>query len=79
MPSDAQRTDILRWHFSEGTQRKVLISHDIAAKNRLSKYGGLGYDHILTNIVPRMRTRGFSEREIELLLVKNPTQIFTFV
>lgn len=78
MPSDAQRIGLLLWHFEQGTQTKVLISHDIATKTRLSQYGGLGYDHILTNIVPRLMRRGLNDRNIEQLLVDNPSKAFCF-
>lgn len=77
MPSDAQRMDLLLWHFAQGTQKKVLLSHDIATKNRLSQYGGLGYDHLLTNIIPRLRHRGLSDEDIRGLLIDNPVRIFT--
>ena len=62
MPSDAQRMDVILWHFENGLERQVLLSHDIATKHRLQAYGGLGYDHLITNVVPRLRARGLSEQ-----------------
>ncbi|MGE0119036.1 MAG: phosphotriesterase [Dongiaceae bacterium] len=78
MPSDAQRMDIVLWHFEQGLEKQLLISHDIATKTRLSRYGGLGYDHILTNIVPRLRIRGLKEEGIRRLLIDNPAAAFSF-
>ncbi|MCH2623405.1 MAG: hypothetical protein MKZ66_09185, partial [Acidimicrobiales bacterium] len=78
MPSDAERMDVVLWHFEQGLEDKVLLSHDIATKHRLHAYGGLGYDHLLTNVVPRLRQRGLSEAEVNTLIIDNPAQIFGF-
>ncbi|MAO89393.1 MAG: phosphotriesterase-related protein, partial [Dehalococcoidia bacterium] len=47
-------------------------------KHWATKYGGKGYAHILENIVPRMRKRGFSNENIDNILIENPKRILTF-
>ena len=79
MPSDAQRMDVILWHFENGYEKQILLSHDIATKHRLQAYGGLGYDHLITNVVPRLRKRGLSESQISTLIVDNPREIYSFV
>lgn len=76
MPSDAQRLDQITRLIEAGYVDQLLISQDICTKHRLVRYGGHGYDHILTNVVPWMRRRGFSKEQIEALLVRNPQRIF---
>lgn len=78
MPSDAVRMDDIAWVVSQGHGDKVVIAHDICSKNRLQKYGGHGYHYILAHIVPRMRTRGFTEKAIQDVLVNNPQKALTF-
>ena len=78
MPSDAKRMDDIARISSEGYANKVLVAHDICAKHRLEKYGGHGYYYILGHIVPRMRTRGFSDEAIDDILVNNPRDALTF-
>jgi len=78
MPSDAERMDVILWHFEHGLEGQVLLSHDIATKHRLHAYGGLGYDHLVTNVVPRLRRRGLSEADVRSLIVDNPARIFAF-
>jgi phosphotriesterase-related protein len=63
---------------SEGKRGNILLGHDICSKHRLKTYGGHGYDHILTRVVPRMRARGMSEEVIRLILVDNPTGLYRF-
>ena len=78
MPSDAQRMDVILWHFENGYENQILLSHDVATKHRLHAYGGLGYDHLITNVVPRLRSRGLSEAQISTLVVDNPARIYAF-
>ena len=42
----------------------------------LKKYGGWGYAHLLDNIVPIMRAEGFSQADIDMLLIENPRAVF---
>ena len=75
MPSDAQRLDNIRALMDAGFLNQLLISHDISFKHRLHKYGGQGYDHILVNTIPWMRQRGFTQAEIDALMIHNPRQM----
>jgi len=42
------------------------------------KWGGPGYAHILENVVPLMRRKGFSGEQIHALLVDNPRRLMQF-
>jgi phosphotriesterase-related protein len=80
MPSDAQRMDtIKRIIEAEGCGDRVVIAHDICTKHRLVRYGGHGYGHILENIVPRMRRKGFTEEQVQAITAGNPANILSFV
>ena len=79
MPSDAQRMDTVLWHFEQGFEKQVLLSHDIATKHRLHTYGGLGYDHLISNVVPRLQSSGLSEQDVATLIVDNPARVYSFV
>ncbi|XP_059828171.1 phosphotriesterase-related protein [Hypanus sabinus] len=78
MPCDNERIHRICFLVEEGYADKLLISHDIHTKNRLTKYGGHGYSHILTNIVPKMNQRGLSQCVIDKILVENPKRWLTF-
>lgn len=79
MPNDAARLRMLRTLLDHGHGERVLISQDICTRTRLNRYGGHGYDHIFSNIVPLMRRRDFDEDEIDTILVRNPRRLLTFV
>ena len=74
MPSDAQRLDHIKRIAADGYSDRIVIGHDIATKHRLVRYGGHGYGHILQNIVPIMRRKGFSEDTIQAITVENPAK-----
>ena len=77
MPNDAVRLRAIRGLIERGHLGQVLISHDICYRSRLVRWGGHGYGHIFTNVAPLMRRRGFSEREIDVILVDNPRRLLT--
>ena len=78
MPSDAQRLDLMKRVAGAGYSGRIVIGQDIFTKHRLVKYGGHGYGHILENIVPKMRRKGFSEDAIRAITVGNPARILAF-
>ena len=78
MPADHERIDQVEFLIGKGRCSQVLLAHDICSKHRLKKYGGHGFDHILTRVVPRMRARGMSEEDVRMVLVDNPTRMLTF-
>jgi len=79
MPNDAIRLRHLRTLIQHGHLDRVVISHDICYLTRLTRFGGHGYGHIFRNVVPMMRRRGFSEDEIDAILVRNPRRLLTIV
>lgn len=77
VPSDAQRLELLEALVAEGHVRQLLISQDVCTKHRLAAYGGHGYDHILANVVPWMRRRGWTDDDLDAVLVANPARAFS--
>ncbi|XP_057288724.1 phosphotriesterase-related protein isoform X2 [Pezoporus wallicus] len=78
MPSDNDRITRIRMLVDEGYEDRILIAHDVHTKNRLMKYGGHGYSHILKNIIPKMLIRGISQDKIDKILLANPKRWLTF-
>lgn len=78
MPSDSLRVQFLAFLIKEGYEDRLLIAHDIHTKNRLTKYGGHGYSHILKNIVPKMLSRGITQNQVDKILIDNPKHWLTF-
>jgi phosphotriesterase-related protein len=78
MINDGVRLRLLAGLIAEGLGRQIVLAHDTAQKSHLVRYGGPGYGHILQNIVPRMRFRGFREADIHAMLVETPKRVLAF-
>jgi len=69
---DIERVRALKRLIDDGYLSNLLMSCDVCLKTLLHKYGGWGYDHILTDIVPMLLDEGVSAGQIEALLKDNP-------
>ncbi len=77
MPNDGARLKMVRLLVERGHRDQVLMSQDICTRTRLGRYGGHGYQHMFANIAPRMRQRGFSQADVDAILVENPRRLLT--
>ena len=77
LPTDWMRIRAIRRLFDAGLQDRVVGSHDICTRSRLRSFGGHGYAHLLRNVVPLMRDRGFGEAEIRTLVEDTPRRLLT--
>ena len=77
LPNDGRRLELIRAVIDRGHADQVLVAQDICTRTRLRRFGGHGYAHILENVVPVMRRRGFTAAEIDLLLIDNPRRFLT--
>lgn len=77
MPNDSRRVRLLGWLAAEGFGESLVVSHDIYFKDKLARWGGQGYSHIVENVVPLMRRQGLAESLIEAMLVETPRRLLT--
>jgi phosphotriesterase-related protein len=75
LPTDYMRIHAVRRLFEEGLGHRVVLSQDICTRSRLQTYGGHGYGHMIRNVIPLMRDRGFSQTEIDLILKETPARL----
>jgi phosphotriesterase-related protein len=78
MPADHERLAMLEYVAGLNRLDRVLLAHDICSKHRLKRYGGHGWDHLIARVAPRMRKTGFTEEQLRMVFVDNPTRMLTF-
>ncbi len=78
MPNDGKRLDFFLHLREQGRLSQALMAQDICNKHRLTRYGGHGYAHILENVMPIMRRKGFLAEEIDQILIGNPGRALAF-
>ncbi len=77
MPTDDMRiAGVLMAHL-DGWEDRLLLAQDVCLKSQLRAFGGGGYDHLLTDIPPRLEAAGLDPLEVEALLVDNPRRALT--
>ncbi|MFC1942574.1 phosphotriesterase [Chloroflexota bacterium] len=76
--SDIEYIEDIARLVADGYLSKILIALDICFKDSLTAYGGYGYAHILRNVLPVMRLKGFSDEQINTILVENPKNLLQF-
>lgn len=77
--SDSRRVELVNQFVREGYAGQILLSCDVCLKTLLHAYGGWGYDHVLTNIVPMLREDGVSDRDIDRMLRENPADFLDVI
>jgi phosphotriesterase-related protein len=76
-PSDARRIEVLVALLDAGFESQLLLSQDVCAKIDLRAYGGVGYAHVVGELLPDFRRAGATDAQIERMLVANPRQVLT--
>ena len=76
--SDLQRIEKIIKLIDHGYVDKILMSHDIHACHNLTKYGGIGFSHILDYSVPKMLELGITQTNIDKMLISNPKAWLTY-
>ena len=70
--TDWERVVLLGDLLSKGYEKQILLSCDVCLKSLLHAYGGWGYDHVLTHIVPMLEEVGATPAQIGRMLRENP-------
>jgi phosphotriesterase-related protein len=74
---DETRVDLVVELVDRGFANRLLLATDRNRVHELHVGGGPGYDHVLAHFVPRLKERGIDEPTLDLMLVRNPAEIFT--
>ena len=72
--TDWERVLLVKELIDKGFEKQLLLSTDICLKSLLHAYGGWGYDHVLTHIVPMLDEVGVTPPQIEIMLKDNPAR-----
>jgi phosphotriesterase-related protein len=74
-PLDSERASAVAIIAARGHLGQLLLGMDVWLKQSLKRYGGLGYDHLLTAVPVMLRRAGLSDADIQTMLVDNPRKV----
>jgi phosphotriesterase-related protein len=69
---DIERVRAIKELIKCGFLSRILLSNDVCLKTCLHTYGGWGYDHVISNIIPMMQDEGITDEQIQVLMEANP-------
>lgn len=72
---DQRRVEMLQSIRQAGRLNQIVLSLDITRKSHLKEYGGIGYCYLFETFLPMLRKSGFTEQDIDTLLIHNPNRI----
>ncbi|MBN1675028.1 MAG: hypothetical protein JXR37_28555 [Kiritimatiellae bacterium] len=75
MPCDYERATALKNWCDKGYVSQLLISSDHSYKVHLAAFGGCGYDHVIRNVMPLLKTVGVTDAQINAMLIDNPRRL----
>lgn len=74
-PRDTDRVAAVAALCRDGLAGQVTLAQDVFYKQSLHAYGGWGYDHLLTSVVPMLRRAGVCDRDLCSMLVTTPQRL----
>jgi len=73
--TDAERIDMVVELCQQGYDKQLMLSQDVFSKLQTKKYGGYGFTHIIENIIPQLKIKGVTDKQIQNMLIQNPKRI----
>ena len=76
--SDLEKMQMMADLIERGFEDQLVVAQDIGKKHYMRRYGGMGYDHVIERVMPRMKKfMGVSQRAIDKALVETPRRLLT--
>ncbi len=76
--SDQEKAQTMVSLAERGFEDQLVVAQDMGKKHYLRRYAGMGYDHVLERVIPRMREHmGLSQTAIDKALLETPRRLLT--
>jgi predicted metal-dependent phosphotriesterase family hydrolase len=76
--SNAELADLVRDACAEGLAHQIILSSDVARRDRLMRHGGSSYGAVFSDFFPMLRERGVGADQIDVMMCKNPQRLLNF-
>lgn len=76
-PRDSDVVDAVAQLVHEGYARQILLSHDIAFRIQLRRFGGHGFDHVARHVLRYLLDRGVGSEDIDEMTIHLPRRLLT--
>lgn len=72
---DEVRVKYIKNLIDRGHLNQIVLSQDITRKSHLKINGGIGYDHLIDNFIPKLLEAGITQSQIDKMLKENPREL----
>lgn len=72
---DETRVEYIKRLCDAGWTEQLLLSVDLTRRSHLKINGGIGYEYLVDNFIPKLIAAGVSQDKIEMMVIKNPKRI----
>ncbi|HEY4318232.1 MAG TPA: hypothetical protein VGN04_11555 [Herbaspirillum sp.] len=76
--SNAELADLVRDACAEGLAHQIILSSDVARRDRLMRHGGSSYGAVFSDFFPMLRERGVGADQIDVMMCRNPQRLLNF-
>lgn len=74
--SDLEKGAMLMHLIEEGFVDQLVLAQDVCKKSHLKAFGGMGFDHVTTRVVPRLMAHaGLTREQADAMLVHTPRRL----
>ncbi len=77
-PTDTQALQGVRDLIEAGFTDRVLLSQDVFLKSMLKAFGGLGYDHVFTSLLPYYEAADITSEQRRVIFEQNPRTLLAY-
>ena len=74
---DVKRIEFLLELEKTNRIHRVVLSEDLTRKSHLNYKGGIGYNYIFTEFIPKLLDAGMKQSSIDQMLITNPEIVFS--
>ena len=61
-----------------GYADRIVLGHDVCAKQQMKKYGGTGFSYISEYFLPELQRLGVSDEDVRKIMIDNPRRALVF-
>ena len=76
--SNAELADLVAEACAAGLEQQIILSSDVARRDRLLRRGGSSYSAVFVDFYPMLLARGVSQAKINIMMCHNPHSILNF-
>lgn len=73
--SDDVRIEHIKYLIERGHLDQIVLSQDMTRKSHLKKNGGIGFNYLFEEFIPKAKEHGITDEQLDQMLIHNPRRL----